>query len=125
MSFKPTIHYKLRAISELKENWDSYGARPIDEQCLLAAQTFLRQQRYDWTAVPCADGSIQLERNVGGLNLELHISRAADEGLTGCTKCGAPTFEYHPGAFEFTCDHYKDDDAHGNGKRTADEVSDG
>jgi hypothetical protein len=57
---------------------------------------------------------VQLEQHSGGFDIEISIA-APKEELTGCSKCGAPTFEYRPGVFEFTCDHYAE--AEGNGKR--------
>jgi hypothetical protein len=69
----------LVRIEKLEANWDSYGAKPIDQECLEHAHWLMSHMPNWWTAVPCADGSIQLERHSGGIDLELHISRAAQE----------------------------------------------
>jgi hypothetical protein len=66
----------LREISELKENWDSYGGKPIRRECLEHALWLLKAMPNWWTPVPCSDGSIQLERHAGGMDFELLISVA-------------------------------------------------
>lgn len=68
---------QLAALAALEENWDSYGARPIDPRCIEYALFFIQTMPPGtWTPVPCSDGSIQLERHAGGMDLELSISVA-------------------------------------------------
>lgn len=71
------LHPKLLPLAKLEENWDSYGAKPIDPNVLEHANYILWAMPSWWTPVPCSDGSIQLERHAGGMDFEFTISRAA------------------------------------------------
>ena len=68
-----------QALGRLKENWDSYGAKPLDKEVIAKARdTWRRVMQYGerWQAVPSSDGSIQLERHEDGWDIEVTISKA-------------------------------------------------
>lgn len=59
----------LAADPTLREpGWDSYRAAPVTDAAVAAARKFLD---YPWSAVPCADGGVQLERHDGESDIEL------------------------------------------------------
>jgi hypothetical protein len=75
------LHPQIADLAKLEANWDSYGAVPIDPLCLEHASFFiLAMPPSMWTPVPCSDGSVLLERHAGGVDMELHISRAQTVG---------------------------------------------
>ena len=82
MDLDLTFYPALRDIAALEANWDSYGAVPIDRRCLEHALFFMKNMGM-WTPVPCSDGSIQLERHAGGMDMELHISVAVSASAEG------------------------------------------
>ena len=61
----------------LKDNWDTYGAQPIDEGCIKRAIGMLKSFPEDvpvpWPA-PCSSGGIQFEWNTMEMALEFEIS---------------------------------------------------
>lgn len=68
---------KLEELKELKDNWDSYGAPPIDKECIKRARWFLlaigpKVSRGVWS-VPCSHGGVQLEWHQGAVNLEIEF----------------------------------------------------
>lgn len=76
---------------KLGPNWDSYGAQPIDAQCIQKAIDLIYILPGKWEPIPCADGSVQLEQHVGGFDLELMISRAGKETSVASTcDCDGP-----------------------------------
>lgn len=73
-----------QALGRLKDNWDSYGAKPLDKTVLKKArEVWNRVMQYgeQWQAIPGSDGSVQLEFHADGWDIEIHISRAS-EGKT-------------------------------------------
>lgn len=64
-------------LGELSPNWDSYGALPIDRQCLVTAillwLTSARPQTPPPAVVPTIRGGVQLEWHRGGIDLEIEI----------------------------------------------------
>jgi len=69
-----------QGLARLKDNWDSYGAKPLDKAVIAKArEMWLRIHAYGewWRAVPGSDGSIQLELHEGGWDIEMTITRAA------------------------------------------------
>lgn len=69
-----------QALGRLKDNWDSYGATPLNKEVIEKARdVWNRVMVYGerWQAVPASDGSIQLERHEDGWDIEIHISRAS------------------------------------------------
>jgi hypothetical protein len=72
---------EISQIGDLKENWDSYGARPIDPRCAEAAANLLWAVLDSSTpkpfVVPTSRGGIQLEWHRAGVDLELEIESPA------------------------------------------------
>jgi len=64
----------LRQMAHLEKGWDSYGARPIDQRAIDRAVLMLDSLQGNWQAVPCSDGSVQLELHEGGFDIEITIS---------------------------------------------------
>jgi hypothetical protein len=68
-----------QALGRLKDNWDSYGAKPMDKDVIAKArEMWNRAMQYGerWHAVPGSDGSIQLERHEDGCDIEITIRKA-------------------------------------------------
>jgi hypothetical protein len=72
----PTID-KMSELLMLSENWDSYGARPIDPKCALAALRLLgrvmRNHSPPPSVLPTNRGSVQLEWHKSGVDLEVNV----------------------------------------------------
>lgn len=70
----------LQAFSllDLPENWDSYGARQIESDCVVEGLRFLVGVLDDDTAppsvVPCSHGGMQFEWHKSGLDLEIEVT---------------------------------------------------
>ena len=68
---------KISELGDLEEDWDSYGARPVDPQCAIATVTLLLSVFDSSTPkpsiVPTSRGGIQLEWHRAGANLEIEI----------------------------------------------------
>ena len=60
-------------MADLKENWDSYGAVPIDPRAIAEAKR-VQSVLTEYDAVPCPDGGVQLERHTHGYSVEIEIS---------------------------------------------------
>lgn len=60
---------RLKELEALKENWDTYGARPITKEAIEAARSFLSTL----TVVPCSDGGVQIEAHAIGIDVEIEI----------------------------------------------------
>jgi hypothetical protein len=62
---------------QLPEDWDSYGARPIDARAVDAALRLLRATMQPNTplpsVVPMSRGDVQLEWHVRGLDIEIVV----------------------------------------------------
>jgi hypothetical protein len=73
---RPTAQ-KLTELSDLPENWDSYGARPIDHSAIaFAVQLLSETMQADTPApavVPTNRGGVQLEWHTRGIDLEIEI----------------------------------------------------
>jgi hypothetical protein len=71
----------LYAILALDDNWDSYGAKRISPEIASAADELLRDIMLASTpapqVVPSANGSIQLEWHIGGIDLEIEVESLA------------------------------------------------
>lgn len=72
----PRARAALFNMRRMEANWDSYGAKPIDENCIQKALNMLEILHGEWFAVPVNDGSVQLEQHCNGFDLELLISTA-------------------------------------------------
>ncbi len=72
---------EIGQIGELEENWDSYGARPIDPRCAEATTNLLLSVLDPGTPKPCVvptnRGGIQLEWHRAGVDLEVEIESPA------------------------------------------------
>jgi hypothetical protein len=72
------IFHRLRELSVLEENWDSYGARPLRAEAAIFAMLVLGNAMRPTTPcpqlVPLPDGGVQLEWHEKGIDLELSIS---------------------------------------------------
>jgi hypothetical protein len=64
-------------LAELREDWDGYGARPVDRHALVVAEKLVRETlRVGWPTpeiFPIPDGGVQLEWSAGSMELELEI----------------------------------------------------
>ena len=69
---------KLNELSELQDNWDSYGARPIESSSMLMALNLLKVIHNvrvpEPTIVPLATGGIQFEWHTARKDLEIALS---------------------------------------------------
>src|SRR3954466_11135055 len=70
---------QLDDMLHLKPNWDSYGAKQIDIDCIRAAKEILRPLNGRWQAVPMSNGGVQLEKHSDGIDIEITICRATLE----------------------------------------------
>lgn len=61
---------KLHKLSELKANWDSEGANPVDVRAIAAAEQFLSETWEFCAAIPLPNGGVQLESS----DLEVEFS---------------------------------------------------
>jgi hypothetical protein len=67
---------QLAAMCDLPEGWNSYGAPVISRAAIHHAQWLLGRLPGNWQAVPCSDGSVQLEQHEGGIDVEIRVSAA-------------------------------------------------
>jgi hypothetical protein len=69
---------RIQDLTALAPGWDGYGAKPIDAGVAVDAVSFLIDHAYPTVSepavVPLADGGIQLEWHVGGIDLEIAFS---------------------------------------------------
>ena len=67
---------ELSALLDLKHDWNSYGAVPIEKEAVVAAArlvTFGGQDQLRPTIVPVADGGVQLEWHRAGVSIEVEV----------------------------------------------------
>ena len=74
----------------LPDNWDSYGARRIDERWARKAFEIWRQLAGTWTPVPHSDGSVGLERHADGFDIEIDIQPIDELPENGPSDSGKP-----------------------------------
>jgi hypothetical protein len=67
-------------MADLEQNWDSYGAVPIDPRAIARAILMLDSLQGDWTPVPMSDGGVQLELHSGGFDIEIQIRAVPTNG---------------------------------------------
>ena len=76
---EPTVR-SLGELLQLKPNWDSYGAQPVDSHCVAAALQLaldtLRDNTPAPSVVPTSRGGLQLEWHTRGLDLEVEFLSA-------------------------------------------------
>lgn len=69
------VFKKLDSFKLLEENWDSYGALPIDPDCIERAKSFLLAIGVLFTPplwpCPTSHGGVQFEWNHNGKDLEI------------------------------------------------------
>jgi len=69
---------KLNQLSELKDDWDSYGAKPIERNAVLMALHLIRvihnPQIPEPTIVPLTNGGTQFEWHTAQKDLEVSLS---------------------------------------------------
>jgi hypothetical protein len=63
----------LWQMRHLENNWDSYGAEPVDGRAINKALDILETLPGLWDAVPCVDGGVQLEQHRDGFDIEIEI----------------------------------------------------
>lgn len=68
---------KISELGELEEDWDSYGARPIDRRCAVTAAeiilNLMDSEMPEPSIVATTGGGIQLEWHRAGADLEIEI----------------------------------------------------
>ena len=79
-SWVPAVVRQIDRLSSLPSNWDSYGAPPVDQHCLVSALHFLAKLLApDASAaqtpalVPTSAGGVQIEWHREGKDLEIRI----------------------------------------------------
>ncbi len=74
--------FPMKALRDLKANWDSYGAASLDERVIQKAYELWRQLVGHWDVVPGSDGSIQLEQHRDGFDIEVLITSVSEDAGT-------------------------------------------
>lgn len=64
------------ALAALSDNWDGYGAKPVDPRTLRNVRMLLSSL----TVVPRADGTLQIEMHAAGADVEIYVGAS---GVTG------------------------------------------
>ena len=71
----PELLAKVDGFASLKENWDSYGGKPIDSKAIAHAKTLIvwlaELGQPEFTVVPMSSGAIQFEWASLGLEVEV------------------------------------------------------
>jgi len=84
------MHPKLMELNLLKDNWDSYGGKPITELALVGADLLLKAlsgiQAVEPFICPCSNGGLQLEWHRNGYDLEIEISPEGQVSEVSCAK---------------------------------------
>jgi hypothetical protein len=65
--------FPVQMLRDLKPNWDSYGAGPIDERCIQKAYELWRCLSGRWDVVPTNNGGVQLEQHRDWLDIEILV----------------------------------------------------
>jgi hypothetical protein len=72
---RTSIEKSLNKMVDLSPNWDSYGARTINLYAVnLAKKLNDVLPDWEWQAVPCSDGGVQLEATRNGCDIEITVS---------------------------------------------------
>jgi len=70
----------LAGFLELKEDWDSYGAKPIDPDTLRSFSVFLDAiEQGRASIVPTPSGGVQVEVHEQGFDIEVEFDPFADD----------------------------------------------
>ena len=68
------LNNTLDAFIDLSENWDSYSASKINPANIDKAKELLKSlPDWNWQAVPCTNGEVQLEMHQDGFDIEIYI----------------------------------------------------
>jgi len=65
---------RLEEIASLKEDWDSYGARPLSEKTIELARHFIEQWQKDPIITPLSSGGLWLEWNLPHSSVTVEFS---------------------------------------------------
>lgn len=103
-AWKDATEKAFAELATLKDNWDSYGGRPIDPDHIAVARFVLEQiMRHDTPppqVTPMSNGSVQLEWCRDGVDLEIEICNADVSGAPHVHYChvlsGAETESMYP-----------------------------
>lgn len=75
----------LDSFADLKKNWDSYGADPIDQDLLEAVKVFADAlYSGQGTFVPMRNGGIQCEVHKDGYDIEIEFTKLDDGSDDEC-----------------------------------------
>ena len=84
----------LNSFLELEKNWDSYGAEPLAVEIVEKAKTLLDElPNWGWVPAPGSDGSIQLETNHDGVDVEIMVAKPLIGGMYHCSNHGGYGFK--------------------------------
>src|SRR6266481_3845048 len=86
--WEETVLNRLNSLFDLQENWDSYGAKRINQELVYVVLSVLDAVMQPHTpapyVVPTPNGYIQLEWHRGGHDIEVEIASSANiQGLLG------------------------------------------
>lgn len=77
-SWLQDVFSRVSELTALREDWDTYGARPVTAAAAINVVQFLHDHAYSDlsrpSVVPTSDGGIQLEWHRGGVDLEIAFS---------------------------------------------------
>jgi hypothetical protein len=77
-TFRDSLVYQLKRLSELKPNWDGYGGPVLSAKVLARVVVDVAWSATDQTPpvalCPGGDGSLQAEWHLKGVELEYHVS---------------------------------------------------
>ena len=75
--------FPFKDLRNLKANWDSYGAVPIDERAIQKAYEIWRLlPGRAFQVVPTSDGGVQLEEHRDGFDIEITVNAQT----VGCSR---------------------------------------
>ena len=63
----------FQSLLDLQPNWDSYGAKRINRECVQKAYEIWKQLAGTWLPVPHSDGTVGLEQHQGGFDIEIDV----------------------------------------------------
>jgi len=76
--------YKILGLSNLEENWDSYGGKPTDQIIINKTVELIQSLSFPYdemplpAVIPTSEGGLQLEWSEGGKELEIEIRSSGD-----------------------------------------------
>ena len=63
----------FQSLLDLQPNWDSYGAKRINRECVQKAYEIWKQLAGTWLPFPHSDGTVGLEQHQGGFDIEIDV----------------------------------------------------